>query len=186
MRGYYAITNAENLISNWMLCTSNNEFQFDCSAWDNVNTDTFTPNLACNMCHSSLVLDNQSCEMSWRRGSYISQSTNQNNGVYDINKWKQWSQEWFEWAGETNGYCLSWNQSNYLILTNPGEKLGEWVQKLNSAVALNLFIKASYTENNGDGTYQNPFGNIIKALSYADEQSAGYKNVTINICRLLA
>ena len=44
-------------------------------------------------------------------------------------------------------------------------------------------MKPSYVETNGDGSYSNPFGNIVKALSYADEQAADKGETTINICK---
>ena len=88
MKGYYAITDSENSISNWIFCTSNSQFQLDWSSWVNMNTDAFDPNLVWKMWQSSLVLDNSSCEMSCQRGSFISTSTSENKGIFDTNEWK--------------------------------------------------------------------------------------------------
>ena len=83
------------------------------------------------------------------------------------------------------GSWLSWNANKFLILSKTGGKLGIWDQKSQTPITLNLFIKASYIETSGNGTYQNPFGNLVKALSYADEQTAENENATINICRFI-
>ena len=172
MRGYYSMLNPESIISSWNFCTSYSQFQYDWSTWVNLNSDIFTPNLLWNMWHSSLVLDDKSWEMSCPRGSYIDIATSQNKGIYESNVWKSCDQRWYEWAENTSDNWLSCRNSMYLLLTNAGGKIGICENKTQAAFTLDIFVKASYIETSGDGTYSNPLGSIVKALSYADDQSA--------------
>ena len=134
------------------------------------------------MCDSNLILDNNSWETSCPRGKYIRTTTSQFLGVYDNNVWTLWGSSWYEWVGQSSNQCLSLPKSNYLQFGTSGSILGTWVANTGSSTTINLFVKPSYVETNGDGSYSNPFGNIVKALSYADEQAADKGETTINIC----
>ena len=61
--------------------------------------------------------------------------------------------------------------------------LGTWISNSGLSTTIDLFVKPSYFETNGDGSYSNPFGNIVKALSYSDEQAADKGETIINICK---
>ena len=135
------------------------------------------------MCDSSLILDNNSWETSCPRGKYISTTTSQSMGVYDNNVWASWESNWYEWAGTSSNKCLSWPKSKYLLYGTSESIVGTWVANTGSPTIINLFVKPSYVETSGDGSYSNPFGNIVKALSYADEQAADKGETTINICK---
>ena len=130
---------------------------------------------------SSLTLNGQSCETSWNRGSFISTTTSQNMGVYDVNTWTTWTSPWYEWASPSDwlscakGYYLQYKKSNGV--------LGTWSAISGSDITLNLFVKASPEETNGVGSYSNPFGNIAKAISYAQDQTADKGEATVNICK---
>ena len=50
-----------------------------------------------------------------------------------------------------------------------------------STAMINIFVEPDYEETTGDGTYDNPFGHIIKALRYANEQAADKGETDINI-----
>ena len=50
-----------------------------------------------------------------------------------------------------------------------------------STTTINVFVKPEHVETTGDGTYANPFGHIVKALSYANEQAADKGETSINI-----
>ena len=132
-------------------------------------------------CSSSLTLNGQSCEKSWDRGSFISTITSENMGVYDINTWTTWTSPWYEWASPSD--WLSWAKGMYLQYANKGGVKGTWNTISGSTIALNLFIKASYEETDGDGSYAKPFGNIVKAISYAQEKVANKGEATVNICK---
>ena len=102
-------------------------------------------------------------------------------GVYDINKWTTWTSPWYEWASASD--WLSWAKGKYLQYVDRGGVLGTWNIISGSTITLNLFIKASYEETDGDGSYANPFGNIVKAISYAQEKVANKGEATVNICK---
>ena len=135
------------------------------------------------MCHSSLVLDNKSCETSWPRGYYISTTTSQSTGVYDNNVWTWCTSNWYECSGSSTSQWLSCSKSKYITFGSAGSIIGTCTSNSGTSTTLNLFVKATYIESTGDGSYSNPFGNIVKALSYLDEQSADKGETTINICR---
>ena len=135
------------------------------------------------MCDSSLILDNNSWETSCPRGKYISTTTSESMGVYDNNTCASCGSSWYEWAGTSSNQCLSWPKLNYLQFVTSGSILGTWVANTGLSTTIDLFVKPSYIETNGDGSYSNPFGNIVKALSYADEQAADKGETTINLCR---
>ena len=58
--------------------------------------------------------------------------------------------------------------------------------KVSRIVWLRHFIKRYFfyfnIESNGNGDYNNPFGNIVKALYYAEEQSSTNSGSVVNIC----
>ena len=136
-----------------------------------------------SMWDSSLMLTGSSCETSCPRSYYISTTTSQATGVYDNNVWTSWGSSWYEWAGSSSSQCLSWPKTKYLSLGSTGSKLGTWTTNTGTSTTINIFVKPSYVETTGDGSYSNPFGNIVKALSYADEQAANKGETTINICK---
>ena len=136
------------------------------------------------MCHSSLVRNNKSCETSWPRRYYISTTTSQSTGVYDNNVWTLCTSSWYECSGSSTSQWLSCPKSKYITFGSVGSIIGTCTSNSGTSTTLNLFVKASYTESSGDGSYSNPFGNIVKALSYADEQSADKGETTINICKI--
>ena len=102
-------------------------------------------------------------------------------GVYDINTCTQWNAPCYEWT--SNSECLSCTKGNFLQYTASGGVTGTWTTITGSTATYNLFIKASYEESNGDGSYANPFGNIVKAISYAQDQAANKDETTVNICK---
>ena len=182
MRGYYATYSGSSILS-CNLCTSNSIFKSDCLSW--VNSNSSTPNITWNMCDSSLILNNNSWETSCPRGKYISTTTSQSTGIYDNNVCTSCGSSWYEWAGTSSNQCLSCSKSSYLLFVNNGSILGTWISNTGTSATINLFVKPSYVETNGDGSYSNPFGNIVKALSYADEQAADKGETTINICKIV-
>ena len=102
-------------------------------------------------------------------------------GVYDINTCTQWSEPCYEWISDSE--CLSCSEGNFLQYTASGAVTGTWTTITGSTAKYNLFVKASYEESNGDGSYANPFGNIVKAISYAQDQAANQGETTVNICK---
>ena len=134
-------------------------------------------------CSSSLTLNGKSCETSCDRGSYISTATSEDMGVLDVNTCTQWNAPWYEWISNTE--CLSCAKGNFLEYTASGGVVGTWTTITGSTATYNLFVKASYEETNGDGSYANPFGNIVKAISYAQDQAADQDETTVNICMLI-
>ena len=182
MRGYYASYSSGSNISSWNLWTSNTIFKLDWSSW--TNSGTSNPILAWSMCHSSLTRNNKSCETSWPRGYYISTTTSQSTGVYDNNVWTSCTSSWYECSGSSINQWLSCPKSKYIAFVSAGSIVGTCTSNSGTSTTLNLFVKASYAESTGDGSYSNPFGNIVKALSYADEQSADKGETTINICKI--
>ena len=136
-----------------------------------------------SMCESSLVLSGTTCETSCPRGQYIQSQTLENTGVYEDNVWETWDLSWFEWSDQGSSQCISWMTGFYLKLSSAESYLGTWNQISTDSISHDLFVKAEYVETTGDGSYDNPFGNIVKALSYAEEQASMYTNSTINICK---
>ena len=102
-------------------------------------------------------------------------------GVYDTNTCTQWSDPCYEWV--SNSQCRSCTKGNFLQYTASGEVTGTWNTITGSTATYNLFVKASYEETYGDGSYANPFGNIVKAISYAQDQAANQGETTVNICK---
>ena len=94
---------------------------------------------------------------------------------------------------------LSCIKGYYLLYDTPGGKTGKCIFSMTYPISqeniplnynirigsdphsLTLFVKPNYVETTGDGTYSNPFGHIVKALEYADEQSADKGETTVNI-----
>ena len=135
------------------------------------------------MWDSSLVLSGTSWESSWPRGKYIQSSTLENKGVYESNTCQSWDSSWYEWSNQGTNQWLSWNKGNYLLLSQTGGVLGLCTSLSSTTLTLNVFVKAVYVETSGDGSYSNPFGNIVKALSYIEEQASMYLETTANICK---
>ena len=137
--------------------------------------------IQCTQCSSSLTLNGNSCETSCNRGSYISTTTTEDMGVYDVNTCIQWNAPWYEWASNTE--CISWAKNYFLNYKTSGGVIGTWKAITKPKTTYNLFVKASYEETDGDGSYDYPFGNIVKAISYAQEQTANQVEATVNICK---
>ena len=104
-------------------------------------------------------------------------------GVHDINTCIPWNAPWYEWTSDTK--CLSCTKGNFLEYTTSGGIFGTWSTITGSIASYNLFVQAVYEETDGDGSYDNPFGNIIKAISYAQDQAADQDETTVNICMLI-
>ena len=99
------------------------------------------------------------------------------------NVWETWDPGWYEWSDQGSSQCISWMAGFYLKLSAAGSYLGTWNQISTDSILLDIFVKAENVETTGNGNYDNPFGNIVKALSYAEEQASIYTNSTINICK---
>ena len=138
------------------------------------------------MWESSLVLSGSTWEVSCSRGSYIQSTTLENKGVFENNTWQSWDANWYECALQGTNKWTSWNKGSYLTLSTAGEISGLCSNISNDVLILNVFVKAKYIENSGDGSYSNPFGNIAKALSYIEEQASMYSGATVNICKVLS
>ena len=136
-----------------------------------------------SMCDSSLVLDQFDWKTFCPRGKYIYSETLEDSGVYNNNMCKTWDTNWYEWASEGANGCLSWNKGSFLTLTSSGSVSGTCSSISTNTLELNIFVKAVYIETTGDGTYENPFGNIVKALNYVEEQSSNNSGATANICK---
>ena len=78
---------------------------------------------------------------------------------------------------------MSWNKGFYLALTTAGGLSGTWNSITPQTQTIEIFVKASFVETAGDGTYDNPFGNIVKALSYIEETASTYSGITATICK---
>ena len=135
------------------------------------------------MWESSLVLTGTSWETSWPRGQYIQSTTLESTGVYEDNQWKSWDTNWYEWTSQGASNCMSWNKGFYLALTTAGGLSGTWNSITPQTQTIEIFVKASFVETAGDGTYDNPFGNIVKALSYIEETASTYSGITATICK---
>ena len=144
----------------------------------------FIATLQWSMWDSSLILTGTSCETSWPREYYISTTTSQSTGVYENNVWTSCTSSWYECSGSSANQWLSCPKSKYITFGSAGSIVGTCTSNSGTSTTLNLFVKASYAESTGDGSYSNPFGNIVKALNYADEQSADKGETTINICKI--
>ena len=83
-------------------------------------------------------------------------------GVFDVNTCVHWNAPWYEWTSNTE--CLSCVKGNFLKYTASGGVVGTWTTITGSTATYNLFVKASYKEIYGDGSYANPFGNIVKVI----------------------
>ena len=135
------------------------------------------------MWESSLVLSGTSCETFWPRGQYIQSQTFENIGVYENNIWMECNSSWYEWPSQESNMWISCKKGFYLSFSSTGGFLGTWDAIISDYIILELFVKSSYEETNGNGMYDNPFGNIVKALNYAEEQTSMYTNSTVNICK---
>ena len=173
----------------WMNIKLNNGFQIIIVNWDDINliwvvfrgSDITSIALQWTSCSSSLVLNGQSWETSWNRGSYINSITSDSMGVYDVNTWITWTSAWYEWVSVSS--WLSWAKGKFLQYSSSGGVVGTWSIISGSGTTLNYFVKASYEETSGDGSYANPFGNIVKTISYARDQAANKGETTVNICK---
>ena len=87
-----------------------------------------------------------------------------------------------EWTDDNT--CLSCESGFYLSHAQPYSSTGTCQMKNAPIDTVNVFVRPNYVEENGDGTYINPFGHIAKALSFAYDRAADMldsSNITINI-----
>lgn len=132
---------------------------------------------------SSLAMHSTTCETSCPKGMYISSTSINAYGVYEENRCTKWNASWYEWANESA--CLSCPASQYLQLTFAGGVTGSCQAKTEPTSNLPIFVKAEYEEMTGDGSYGNPFGNLVKALSAAESYAADTVGSIITICKSL-
>lgn len=103
--------------------------------------------------------------------------------MYEDNRCTEWGTNWYEWADESA--CLSCPASQYLQLAFAGGVTGSCQAKTEPASIFHIFVKAEYEETTGDGSYGNPFGNLVKALSFAESYAADTLGSTTTICKSL-
>ena len=135
------------------------------------------------MWDSSLVFSGTTWDVSCPRGNYVQSTTLENNGVYENNLWQTCDSSWYEWSDQGTNKCISWNKEYYLSLSTAGGVSGSCTMMSSDIATIDMFVKAEYVETSGDGSYNNPFGNIVKALSYIEEQASMYSGTTANICK---
>ena len=78
--------------------------------------------------------------------------------------------------------CISCASGYYLEFSNLGSLIGTCTPiVVSSQSTLDIFVKPELVETSNTGTYQSPFGHIVKALSYVDEYAADKGNTIVNI-----
>ena len=77
---------------------------------------------------------------------------------------------------------MACDQGYYLKHSTPGSTSGSCSAIDNTDdITLNVFVAPEYEETFNDGSHASPFGNIVKALEYVEEQSANAGTVSANI-----
>ena len=119
--------------------------------------------------------------MAWSRNQYINSFTNTDSrkGVYHTNNCNACTTPWYECASYDK--CSLCTSGYYLSLDTTGGMIGSCNAKLSTAQTLNIFVSPGLVETTNTGTYESPFGNIVKALSYANDYSANAGTTTVNV-----
>ena len=99
--------------------------------------------------------------------------------IVDKNQCTSWSSDCYECIDAKT--CSSCQKGFYLLHKEPGLIGGQCMPSVQDTHTVNVFVKPEHVETTGDGTYANPFGHIVKALSYANEQAADKGETSINI-----
>ena len=119
--------------------------------------------------------------MAWPRNQYITTLTTADHkkGVYQSNICQNCITPWYECISHNK--CSLWANGYYLSLDTTGGMIGSCNAKINISQTLDIFVSPSLVETSSTGSYSSPFGNIVKALNYANDYSANAGTTIVNI-----
>jgi hypothetical protein len=170
--GYHLVTNVEgDSCEAW---SSDESYFLD---WSSCSLDD-NEDLQWDGCKSPLVFDSNECKSAWSRGKYVSIELKDDLGIYENRECNECT-DWYECISMTG--WISCKTGYYLTLDNPGGIKGTCTQKKMTSGTLNLFVKPEFEETLNTGSYESPFGNIVKALTYANDKASEHSDYTINI-----
>ena len=122
------------------------------------------------------------CTKNWGTGYYGFYEIQENPyyGFKDVRICKNCDSSCTDWVDAEINSCVSCPSGYYLnVLT--GGHIGRWLAKSSGTTTINLFVTPGTESTGADGSYSKPFGHIVKALKYANQEAAPYTSATVFI-----
>jgi hypothetical protein len=159
-------------------CNKNDKYKYDCiDCQENEEKIVEWTEWESNL----MLTDTKSWETSCGITTYPEYTVNVQYEIHNRISCQAWTGNWYQWAND--GAWLSWQRSFYLQIDGHNS-FGNWIPKSDTNANVNVFVKPGNMVPGADGSYNSPFNNIVKALSYANDQAAPHNSAVITIILL--